>query len=85
MKYQIIPKKFYNLDGTYTEGHFIFLKPFSYELFSTTITCYYEIWDEKEQIINEGKNLTIDVPLDWINDDQTVIDAFLKNLKIELK
>ncbi len=55
MKYQIIPKKFYNLDGTYAEGHFIFLKPFDYPLFSTTMGCYYEILDEKEQIINEGK------------------------------
>jgi len=47
--------------------------------------CYYEILDEKEQIINEGKNLTIDTPSEWDEDDQTVINAFLKNLKIELK
>ncbi len=82
--FNIQPKLFYNIDGTTKTGTSILLRVLPYSLFSSSITCYYEIKDENNQLINEGKNLTIPTPDNWGENDKIVLDAFAKELKVSL-
>lgn len=83
IKKEIKPKLFYEVDGTKKEAYSILLKVFDYTLFSTSLTCYYELYDKDNTLINEGKNLTIPTPESWGEDDNVVVDYFFKAIGVE--
>lgn len=84
--FDIKPKKIFNVFGTDTNktATKMLLRVLPYNLFSETVTAYVHFHNEANEVLVEGHNIVIDTPSDWGNDDQIVIDAFVKKLNVEL-
>ena len=82
--FKIKEKEFYNLDGSKEISNKALIRVHDYKIFSPRVMCYYEIYNQKGELINLPINISIDTPEEWGNDDMFLVYEFAKKLGVEI-